>query len=214
MTAATAALSRRFYRRDPVTLAKALLGRTLVRMLDGQRLAGRIVETEAYLGEADKAAHTYGGRRTARNRSMWGEAGHAYVYFTYGMHYCMNIVADRAETPTAVLLRALEPAEGLDVMRSHRGRCRGGGALRDVDLCSGPAKLTQALAVDRSLDGADLVGGGVLWVEGRRGVPAQGIVATPRIGVGYADEWAEQPLRFCIAGHRHLSARPARAAGL
>ncbi len=197
-------LSRRFYQRDPVTLARALLGRTLVRHFQGRRLAGRIVETEAYLGIPDKAAHTRGGRRTDRNASMWGPAGCAYVYFTYGMHHCLNVVADCAEVPTAVLIRALEPVEGLAVMQAHRQR------RRDVDLCSGPAKLTQALAIDRALDGTDLVDGDALWVEGRRGISASRIVACPRIGVAYAKEWAAKPLRFCIDAHPHLSVRPAK----
>ena len=103
-------LPRRFYAQDPVTLARALLGQLLVRVTDGgARLAGRIVETEAYLGVPDRAAHTFGGRRTPRNESMWGPAGHAYVYFIYGLHHCMNVVADEPGEPTAVLLRALEP---------------------------------------------------------------------------------------------------------
>src|SRR4051812_30322018 len=102
-------VTRAFYRRDPVTLAKALLGQRLVRVLEGRRLTGIIVETEAYLGISDMAAHTYSGRRTARVASMWLDGGHAYVYFTYGMHYCLNVVAGTAGDPVAVLLRALEP---------------------------------------------------------------------------------------------------------
>ena len=192
-------LTRRFYRRDPVTLAKALLGKILVRRLeDGRELAGKIVEVEAYLGIEDRAAHSFGGRRTARNASMWGDAGHAYVYFTYGMHWCVNVVADRDEVPTACLIRALEPLAGIEEMRRRRGRERG------VDLCSGPAKLTQALAIDRALDGADLVEGGELYiVRGARG--RRVIERSPRIGVAYAREWAGKPLRFFIAGNPHVT---------
>jgi DNA-3-methyladenine glycosylase len=201
-----ARLSRRFYARDPVTLARALLGQVLVRVLDdGTRLAGRVVETEAYLGEIDRAAHSYGGRRSARNAAMWGPAGHAYVYFIYGLHHCMNVVADRSERPTAVLIRALEPLEGLARMRAHRAGRVPAARLRDTDLCSGPAKLAQALQLDRGLDGADLVSGETLFLErGARPKPAQ-IVAAPRIGVAYAGEWADKPLRFYLAGNPHVS---------
>jgi DNA-3-methyladenine glycosylase len=182
-----------------VTLSKALLGQVLVRRLDdGRELAGKIVEVEAYLGIEDRAAHSFGGRRTARNASMWGDAGHAYVYFTYGMHWCVNVVADREEVPTACLIRALEPLRGIEEMRHRRGR------ERDVDLCSGPAKLTQALAIGRKLDGVDLVESGELYiVRGPR--CRRGIGRSPRIGVAYAKEWARKPLRFFLAGNPHVS---------
>lgn len=199
-------LARRFYARDPVVLARALLGQVLVRVLeDGTRLAGRIVETEAYLGEPDRAAHSYGGRRTPRNATMWGPAGHAYVYFIYGLHHCMNVVAEGPEQPTAVLVRALEPLEGLDAMRAHRAGKRPSYRLRDTDLCSGPAKLAQALRLDRALDGADLVAGTALFLERGMRVPPEQVVAAARIGVDYAGEWAEKPLRFFLAGNPHVS---------
>jgi DNA-3-methyladenine glycosylase len=165
---------------------------------DGRELAGRIVEVEAYLGIEDRAAHSFGGRRTARNASMWGDAGHAYVYFTYGMHWCVNVVADRREVPTACLIRALEPLLGIGEMRKRRGR------ERLIDLCSGPAKLTEALGIDRALDGVDLVDGERLFiVRGRR--PGEPIAASPRVGVGYSREWAGKPLRFFLEGNPHVS---------
>jgi DNA-3-methyladenine glycosylase len=199
-------LSRSFYARDAATLARALLGRHLVRVLDdGTRLAGRIVETEAYLGVLDRAAHSFGGLRSARNAAMWGEAGHAYVYFVYGMHYCMNVVAGVAGHPAAVLIRALEPLEGLDRMRLLRARKVPAERLRDADLCSGPAKLAQALALDRSLDGADLVTGEALFLERGTTVPPPQVVAGPRVGVAYAGEWAKKPLRFYVTGNVHVS---------
>ncbi|QNN23585.1 DNA-3-methyladenine glycosylase [Planctomycetales bacterium ZRK34] len=202
----SARLTRRFFRRDPVTLAKALLGQTLVRVLDdGAELTGRIVEVEAYLGQPDRAAHTFGGRRTARNASMWLDAGHAYVYFTYGMHFCMNITADGAEVPTACLIRALEPAGGLDVMRRLRSGKIDPARLRDVDLCSGPAKLAQALAIDRTLDGEDLTNSPRIYLRRGRPLAADQIVASPRIGVSYAKEWAQKPLRFHDAASPHIS---------
>jgi DNA-3-methyladenine glycosylase len=194
-----ARLSRKFYQRDAEALARALLGQVLVRVLaDGTRLAGRITETEAYLGVEDKAAHSYGGRHTPRNAAMWGPAGHAYVYFVYGMHYCMNVVARRAGDPQAVLLRALEPLEGLEAMRANRAGRIPAARLTPRDLCSGPARLCQALAIDRALDHADLVTGGELFIErGRRGPPGR-IKALPRIGIDYAGEWAARPLRFVV----------------
>jgi len=192
-------LTRRFFRRDPVTLAQALLGQILVRKLpDGQELCGKIVEVEAYLGMEDRAAHTFRGRRTARNASMWGDAGHAYVYFTYGMHWCLNVVSDREEVPTACLIRALEPVAGIEEMKRLRGR------ERELELCSGPAKLTQALAIEGSLDGADLVEGRELYII--RGPRSRSrIRRSPRIGVAYAKEWARKPLRFFFEGNPHVS---------
>jgi DNA-3-methyladenine glycosylase len=187
---------------DPVRTARRLLGQRLVRVVDGRRLAGRIVEVEAYLGPRDRAAHTFGGRRTARNASMWLGGGFAYVYFTYGMHYCLNVVCGSADSGTAVLLRALEPTEGLEAMRARRPAAR-----RATDLCSGPARLTQALGIDRALDGADLLRGDALWIEPatRRALPAERIAAAPRIGVGYAGDWARRPLRFFVRGDPNVS---------
>ncbi|MEX0744191.1 MAG: DNA-3-methyladenine glycosylase [Phycisphaeraceae bacterium] len=198
-------LPRPFFQREPVELAKSLLGQRLVRVLDdGTRFAGTIVETEAYLGIPDLAAHTANGRRTRRNESMWGEAGHAYVYFTYGMHHCMNIVAGMPDHPVAVLLRALEPTEGLDAMHDRRPAAR-----RDTDLCSGPGKLCQALAITRDLDGVDLTENARLFLErGRhRRYPDRSIVTTARVGVAYAGEWADKPLRFYVEGNPHVSRR-------
>jgi DNA-3-methyladenine glycosylase len=204
-------LPRRFYTRDPVTLARALLGQRLVRVLDdGTRLAGRIVETEAYLGVEDRAAHSYAGRRTPRNAAMWGPAGHAYVYFIYGLHHCMNVVAEGPGRPSAVLIRALEPLEGLEAMRVFRAGKVPKERLRDTDLCSGPAKLAQALRLDRSLDGADLVNDERLFIEcGLKVFPAH-IATGPRIGVGYAGEWAHKPLRFWLVDHPHVSRKVRR----
>ncbi|MCZ6734515.1 MAG: DNA-3-methyladenine glycosylase, partial [Planctomycetota bacterium] len=126
------------YSPDPVTVARRLLGQRLVRIIDGHRLAGTIVEVEAYLGARDQAAHTYRGRRTARNESMYLAGGHAYVYLTYGMHHCLNVVCGQSGNGVAVLLRALEPTQGIDQMFANRRI-----ANHERDLCSGPAKLTQ-----------------------------------------------------------------------
>lgn len=199
-------LAREFFRRDPVTLARALLGQSLVRMLDdGTRLAGRIVEVEAYLGVPDLGAHTAGGRRTARNESMYGDGGTAYVYFTYGMHHCLNVVAETVGEPTAVLIRAVEPTEGTDVMRRLRARKLSAERLRSTDLCSGPAKLTEAMSIGRDLDGEDLVTSQRLFVEPGPSVTAENITTTERIGIAYAKEWADKPLRFYIKENAYVS---------
>ena len=192
---------RSFFRRDPVKVAKELLGHRLVSGVGGIRTAGIIVETEAYLGVPDKAAHTYGGRRTHRNRTMWGAAGHAYVYFVYGMHHCMNVVAGETGDPVAVLIRALEPDAGIDTMRERRRRAR-----RATDLCSGPAKLCQALGIDLGLDGEDLTSSDLVCIASpsHRQPPAT-IVAAPRVGIAYAEEWRDEPLRFFVAGNPHVS---------
>ena len=198
----TPRLPRTFYTRDAVTVARCLLGQRLVHIVEGERLAGIVVETEAYLGREDKAAHSYRGR-TARNASMWHEGGHAYVYFIYGMHWCLNVVAGRRDDPVAVLIRALEPTEGIEEMRRRRPLAR-----RDRDLCSGPGKLCQALAVDRSLDGEDLVTSGRLFIERlrHRAHPSRDITVSKRIGVAYADEWSDAPLRFHL-DNLHISRR-------
>lgn len=201
-------LTRRFFTRDPVTLARSLLGQVLVRVLDdGTRLAGRIVETEAYLGVEDAAAHSFGGRRTDRVASMYLGGGHAYVYFTYGMHWCMNIVADGAGTPTACLLRALEPREGVEAMRRNRAGKAAAARLKDTQLCSGPAKLAQALAITREFDGEDLVTSPRLFIERAEPIHAEQIIASARVGVGYAGAWADRPLRFHIGGNPHVSVK-------
>ena len=201
-------LSRSFYRRDPVTVARALLGHRLVSRIDGARTSGIIVETEAYLGIPDKGAHTYGGRRTPRNETMRGDGGHAYVYFVYGIHHCVNVVAGHRDNPVAVLIRALEPDvsdpgdAALRLMYARRPK-----AKRSTHLCSGPSKLCQALGITRDQDGEDLVEGEILFIERARSrsLPTDSIFAGPRIGIGYAEEWQHEPLRFFMRGNPHVS---------
>ena len=197
---------RQDYARPPVALAQAVLGSLLVRIVGGVRMAGRIVEVEAYLGSRDRAAHSFGGRRTPRNESMYGKAGTAYVYFTYGMHHCMNIVCGREGEPVAVLIRALEPVEGIEVMRAHREASpRAARSIPDRALCSGPARVCQAMRIDRSLDGSDLCSSETLFLE--HGPRMKRIARSPRIGVGYAGEWAARPLRFFDPDSDHVSGR-------
>ncbi|MEM9914217.1 MAG: DNA-3-methyladenine glycosylase [Planctomycetota bacterium] len=200
----TPRLERLFYRRDPVTVARSLLGQRLVSAIGGVRVAGLIVETEAYLGYRDKAAHSFNWRKTERTKTMFADGGTAYVFLNYGIHHLFNIVVAKIDQPQAVLVRAVEPTEGLDTMHQRRPK-----AQRTVDLCSGPGKLGAAFGIDRSHDGLDLVSSPELFVEQRRqrAVPGRQIVTTTRVGIDYAEEWAEAPLRFYLAGNPHVSVR-------
>jgi DNA-3-methyladenine glycosylase len=190
-----ARLARSFYSRTAVEVAPDLLGRTLVRRVArGERLAGRIVETEAY-EPGDPASHGFRGP-TARNAVMFGRPGRLYVYFTYGNHWMMNVVTSADGEGSAVLLRAMEPIDGLDAMAGNRGRSRA------LDLCSGPGKLAQALAVDRGLDGADLVAGPDVWIE--HGSPAHVADVTTSVRVGIRTG-LERRWRFFVEGDRFVS---------
>ena len=196
-------LERGFYlRTDTARIARELLGKLLVvPAADGTRVSGMIVETEAYLGIGDRAAHSFGGRRTARNEVMYGLAGHAYVFFVYGMYNQFNVVCGPPEHPHAILIRAAEPVEGIEIIRSRRG------SMKDKNLTSGPGKLAIAFDIDRSLNGEDLLGNRV-WIEEYRKVRKQGISAGPRVGIDYAGEDAALPLRFWIAENPFVSRRP------
>jgi len=198
-----APLPREFYARDAVRLARALLGKVLVRRAPDGVVAGRIVEVEAYRGPQDLAAHTARGRRTPRNEVMWGECGRLYVYFVYGMHWCANVVAAAPEKPEAVLLRAVEPLAGAATMRARRAR-----KVADARLASGPANLCRVFAIDRALNGADLLVGEATIHEGPR-ASRRPIERAPRIGVDYAGAWAALPWRFFFADSPSVSA-PAR----
>jgi DNA-3-methyladenine glycosylase len=207
---------------DSGLVAKRLLGHLLVRVLeDGTLLAGRIVETEAYRGVIDAASHAFRARRTARNEAMYARPGTSYVYFTYGMHFCMNVVCGEVDVPHAVLLRALEPVAGLEAMRSLRnvrpGKVSGADPARSVadrELCSGPARLCQAMAISREQNALDLVNGRTLFIAapgtraGFAAVKPHDIARTPRIGIDYAGSWAKKPLRFVVANSQHVSKRP------
>ncbi len=188
----------------PVQVARRLLGQRLVRSADGLRTAGIIVETEAYLGVEDKAAHSFGGRQTPRTRTMFAIGGTGYVYLNYGLHRLVNVVVGPVGRPQAVLIRALEPTEGVAEMRLRRPQAR-----LLTELCSGPGKLGAALAVDLTLDGCDLCLGEELFLERvrRRCHAEREIVTTTRIGVEYAEEWAAAPLRFYLRDNPHVSRR-------
>ena len=187
-------LPRAFYARPTLEVAPDLLGLWLVHDRPDGRLSGRIVEVEAYVGQEDLAAHSSRGR-TARTSVMFGPAGHAYVYFIYGMHFCFNVVTDLEGVGAAVLVRALEPDAAVEARTD------------------GPGRLCRTLGIDRTQNGLDLTDAGddELWIERRPGPPVGEIATSPRIGVAYAGEWAARPWRFYLPGSRHLSARPRRS---
>lgn len=201
-------LQRADYRHPPGVLARAILGCVLVRINErGERLAGRIVETEAYGGVEDQAAHSRNGHRSARNETMYGPPGLAYVYFTYGMHHCMNVVCGEAGEPVAVLIRALEPIDGVERMFANRtvGK-QHRRPLAERHLCSGPARLCEAFGLDLSFNGVDLTGDDRLWIEPRVKAPVR-VVNTTRVGVERAGEWARKPWRWYDAESAHISRR-------
>lgn len=182
-------LSSAFYAQPTLTVARSLLGARLVRVLDGVRLSGIITETEAYIGEEDLGCHARSGK-TKRNGVMYGPPGHAYVYFTYGMHWCLNAVTERDGFPAAVLIRAIQPFEGADVISARRGG-------RDTN---GPAKLTRALGIDGAQNGLDLCdpASGV-WIEAGEPFPDADLVTGPRVGLFTVPEpWKSIPWRFQV----------------
>jgi DNA-3-methyladenine glycosylase len=184
-----------FFRHPAETVARGLLGSRVISVVDGERTVGRIVETEAYLGYDDPASHGYRHRRNQRNAALFGPPGTWYVYLSYGMHWCANLVCEEEGKASAVLLRALEPLEGIEMMRRRRG------AVADRELCSGPGKLCQALGITRSLDSAPMSSGLVI-VAPSEDEPRPTIVTTPRIGITKAADW---PLRFTVAGCTWIS---------
>jgi DNA-3-methyladenine glycosylase len=179
-----------FFRRPAELVAAELLGAVVSSSIDGELTEGRIVETEAYLGYDDPASHGYLHRRNSRNAALFGPPGSWYVYLSYGMHWCANLVCQRAGLASAVLLRALEPLSGLEVMRRRRG------PVADRELCSGPGKLCKALGIDRDLDGKRMSSSAVI-VRRPDGDEDCIVSVTPRIGITKAADW---PLRFLVAG--------------
>jgi DNA-3-methyladenine glycosylase len=193
-------LPREFYAQpDTLQLARDLLGKRLVAPTPaGARVSGYIVELEAYLGPADRASHAWNGRRTARTEIMFGPAGRVYVFFIYGMYFQFNVVAGPTDTPHAILIRALEPDEGGEIMQARRPKH----PLKN--WTSGPGKLCLALGLDRSYNGADLRGPRVWLEEGRAVAPAE-IAAGPRIGIDYAGDFVDKPWRFWLRGNPFVS---------
>ncbi len=190
-------LAQSFYCKNTEQVAKRLLGKKLIRIYRGQRISGIIVETEAYLGISDKAAHSYGGKFTTRTQTMYLGGGHSYVYLIYGMYHCMNVVTRSTKHPEAVLIRALEPLEGIHLMKKFR-------KTDDLKkLTSGPGKLCCALNIDKSQNALKLFENGELFIENGKNDAA--VETGPRINIDYAEEAAEWGLRFFIKSNPHVS---------
>jgi DNA-3-methyladenine glycosylase len=190
-------LSRSFYSRSALEVAPDLIGKVLVRRLGKKKLSGKIVETEAYAGPHDLACHASKGH-TPRTSIMFGAPGHAYVYMIYGFYFCLNVVTEPVGYPAAVLIRAVEPIESLDLMREFRNNPE-----RETNIASGPGKLCMAMSIDKQLNGADLLGS-ELWIEDRK-LGSGPIRTSPRVGVDYAGEYKDKPWRFYLDGNAHVS---------
>jgi DNA-3-methyladenine glycosylase len=196
-------LQRPFYQRDTVTVAKDLLGKILVHESSQGITSGHIVETEAYKGPEDQAAHSSGGRRTPRNEVMFGEKGHAYVYFIYGMYYCFNVTTGNVPgKPEAVLLRGLQPLAGKKTMAKRRGTKQ----TEAIKLTNGPSKLCMAMDISRPQNKTDLTSP-PLYIKDAPPVLPDDIVKTKRIGVDYAGKWKNNPWRFYIKENKYVSAK-------
>jgi len=191
--ASNSVIARSFFNRPTLTVARELLGQRLVKLEGDQRIGGLITEAEAYIGTEDDGCHARAGL-TNRNRSMWGPPGHAYVYFTYGMHWMLNIVCERDGFPAAVLLRGVKPVEGHEVIRRRRA------GRPESELTDGPAKLCQAFAIDRSFDGLDLCHPqSVIFITRDVMIPEQSVTIGPRVGLNKVREpWKSKPWRFRV----------------
>ena len=190
-------LGRQFYCSPTLEVARNLLGKVLVRRLRGRNLAGKIVETEAYVGPHDLACHASKGK-TPRTSIMFNEGGFAYVYMIYGFYFCLNAVTDVEDYPAAVLIRAIEPLDHIPVMKRLRKN-----PDHHTNIGSGPGKLCMAMSIDKKLNGVDLTGD-TLWIEDRR-LGVGRIIAAPRVGVDYAGEYKDKPWRFYVDGNPHVS---------
>lgn len=196
-------LQRPFYQQEIINVSKSLLGKILVHETSGGVTAGIIVETEAYCGPEDKGAHSFGGRKTPRNEVMFGEKGHAYVYLIYGMYYCVNFTAGCFPgKPEAVLVRALEPFEGQEIMAKRRKLADG----KVSGLTNGPGRLCMAMGITKAQNKADLTCSS-LFVKDAVRIRPEDIVETTRIGIDYAGEWRNQAWRFYIKGSGFVSRR-------
>ena len=189
-----------FFTRNALVVAEELLGHFLVRRTGNRKIVTKIVETEAYCGVEDKGCHTFGNRRTERTEAMFLPGGHAYIYMIYGMNFCLNVVTAAKDDPQAVLIRAVEPVEGIDFIRENRK-----GIVKEQDLTNGPGKLAKALQIDKNLNGCDLVNGRELFIERNLSLPDFEIVSAPRINIDYAGEFKDKPWRKYIKGCKFVS---------
>lgn len=194
-------IQRDFYMQDAVNTAKNLIGKILVRKTKEGITKGIIVETEAYMGETDKAAHSYKAPRSQRTYIQYNEGGYAYIYLIYGMHYCMNIVTNVKDVPHAVLIRALEPVEGIEIMKKRRN-------TSDIkNLCNGPGKLCKAMAINQKCYGMDLCGDELYLEYSDKKIDEKDITATPRINIDYAEEAKNFPWRFILKDSNYISVK-------
>ncbi|HEX3045973.1 MAG TPA: DNA-3-methyladenine glycosylase [Bacillota bacterium] len=191
-------LKRSFYERDALTVAKDILGKYLVTYTPAGTTVGKIIEVEAYMGFVDAGSHTYQGKRTARTEVIFGPGGHAYVYLIYGMYYCLNIIVNRIDVPEVVLIRALEPVDGIELMKQRRG------TDRILNLCSGPGKLSTAMGISLKENGIDLCGETMYLLSGDT-VDSRKITRTPRINIDYAGEARDYPWRFLVQDNPFVS---------
>lgn len=191
-------LTQKFYERDTLLVAQELLGKELVHFSSEGKTSGMIIEVEAYLGPEDQAAHSYGGLRTTRTEAMFAAGGHAYVFLIYGCYTCFNIVSHVQNSPQAVLIRALEPLTGIDLMKKRRN------THNIKNLCSGPGKLTMAMGITREHN-LEPLWGEKLFLTAHTTIPQSQILATPRIHIDYADAWKLKPWRFLIRDHPLVS---------
>lgn len=193
-------LKREFYlREDTLGIARDLLGQlVVVPTAGGERVSAMIVETEAYLGAIDKAAHSYRNRRTKRTETMFAVGGTVYIFFIYGMYFQFNVVVGQIDSPHAILVRAVEPIENYEKMRERRGK------MPDKNLTSGPGKLCIALGIDKTFNNEDLLGERI-WLEKYKKISAREISSGKRIGIDYAEEFADKPWRFWITNNEFVS---------
>jgi len=191
-------LERSFYDRGTLDIAKALLGKYIIHNTTDGRTSGKIVEVEAYIGSKDAASHAYNDKYTSRTKVMFGQGGHVYVYLIYGIYYCLNIVTNKEGYPEAVLIRAIEPIDGIDLMKKRRG------TDKFLNLCSGPGKLCIAMGISKVQNGIDLCGENLYLLSGET-ISPECIISTPRINIDYAKEARNYPWRFIIKDNPFVS---------
>ena len=193
-------LKQEFYQKDAVQAARDLLGKIIVRKYDGKIIKVKIVETEAYCGAEDKASHAHNNKKTKRTAPMFKKGGHAYIYLIYGMYYCLNVVTAAENNPHAVLIRGVEPLKGLKYIKENRQIK----SSRSKDLTNGPGKLSQALKIDKSFDGCNLVENNSLYLTDG-GTEDFEIESSPRVNIDYAEEYKDKKWRFLIKNNKYVS---------
>jgi DNA-3-methyladenine glycosylase len=189
-----------FYKKDAVSAAKDLLGKILVREINGKKIMVKIVDTEAYMGAEDKASHAYANKKTKRTETMFKKGGLAYIYLIYGMYYCFNIVTSEENNPHAVLIRAVEPLQGLEIIKENR-KIK---SKKIEELTNGPGKLSQALKIDKSFNGCNLVRSSKLYLLENKDQDIK-IEAVPRVNIEYAEEYKDKKWRFYIKENKYTS---------